>query len=185
MSRPRKASHRQLPVELQHPAVQEDLSLSRTVRARRLRKPGSRHRLRPPRLGRRPFGHAAIENCRRSAEAGISPCSISSAITRNARDLALARRFFGSCAVYCHPRQFGCRRSSVRPFGLHLYSASGSQTEVKSSTNPATGPSPLMLSTDVRSSTEPSGRYISMERFSVSMSHPSCAPFSRYSRIFF
>ncbi len=38
------------------------------------------------------------------------------------------------------------------------YSASGSQTEIKLSINPATSPSPSTLVMDVRSSTEPSGR---------------------------
>jgi len=41
-----------------------------------------------PRLGRGPFAHAATENCNMSAAGLISPCSISSAITRKARDLA-------------------------------------------------------------------------------------------------
>src|ERR1019366_1436973 len=45
-------------------------------------------RQRASRLGRRPSAHAAIENRSVSAPDGISPCSISSAITRNARALA-------------------------------------------------------------------------------------------------
>src|ERR1035438_1666094 len=45
-------------------------------------------RQRASRLGRGPSAHAAIENRSVSAPDGISPCSISSAITRNARALA-------------------------------------------------------------------------------------------------
>src|SRR5271157_2693036 len=47
-------------------------------------------RQRPPRLGCGPLAHAAMENCSVSAAGFISPCSISSAITRRARDLAFS-----------------------------------------------------------------------------------------------
>ena len=57
-----------------------------------------------PCLCRGPSAHAAMENCSVSAAGFISPCSISSAITRSARDLAFSA---GSGAVHGHPRQFG------------------------------------------------------------------------------
>jgi hypothetical protein len=62
---------------------------------------------RPPGLGCGPLPHAATENCKMSVAGVISPCSISSAITRRARDLTFRVASSGVAAYTVTPGSSG------------------------------------------------------------------------------